>query len=44
MTDGLPAYKHIGKTQVHLAVNRSARVFARTDAATGHRVYVNRVE
>jgi transposase-like protein len=44
MTDGLPAYKHIGKTQAHLAVNHSAREYARTDDATGHRVHVNRVE
>ena len=44
MTDGLPAYKHIGKTQPHLAVNHSAREYARTDAATGNRVHVNRVE
>ena len=44
MTDGLPAYKHIGKTQAHLAVNHPAREYARTDDATGHRVHVNRVE
>ena len=44
MTDGLPAYKHIGKTQPHLAVNHSGREYARTDAASGHRVHVNRVE
>ena len=44
MTDGLPAYKHIGETEVHLAVNHSAREYARTDEATGHRVHVNRVE
>lgn len=34
MTDGLP----------DLAVNHSAREYARTDEATGHRVHVNRVE
>jgi transposase-like protein len=44
MTDGLPAYKHIGKTQTHLAVNHSGREYARTDPATGQRVHVNRVE
>ena len=44
MTDGLPAYRHIGKTQPHLAVNHSARGYARTDHATGQRVHVNRVE
>ena len=44
MTDGLPAYRHIGKTQPHLAVNHSAREYARTDHATGQRVHVNRVE
>ena len=44
MTDGLPAYKHIGKTQPHLAVNHSGREYARTDAATRQRVHVNRVE
>lgn len=44
MTDGLPAYKHIGKAQPHLSVNHSDREYARTDAETGHRVHVNRVE
>ncbi len=44
MTDGLPAYKHIGKVQPHLSVNHSDREYARTDPATGHRVHVNRVE
>ncbi|WP_256379218.1 IS1595 family transposase [Azospirillum sp. TSA2s] len=44
MTDGLPAYKHIGKRQTHLAVNHSDREYARTDEATGLRVHVNRVE
>ena len=43
MTDGLPAYKHIGKAQPHLAVNHSAREYERTDATTGKRVHVNRV-
>jgi len=50
MTDGLPAYpalgaakspEHIGKRQPHLAVNHSAREYARTDPATGQRVHVN---
>jgi len=50
MTDGLPAYpalgaakspEHIGKRQPHLSVNHSDREYARTDAATGHRVHVN---
>jgi transposase-like protein len=44
MTDGLPAYKHIGKTQPHLSVNHSDREYARTDSETGHWVHVNRVE
>lgn len=44
MTDGLPAYKHIGKNQPHLSVNHSDREYARTDPETGHRVHVNRVE
>lgn len=44
MTDGLPAYKHIGKNQPHLSVNHSDREYVRTDPSTGHRVHVNRVE
>ena len=44
MTDGLPAYKHIGKNQPHLSVNHSDREYARTDEETGLRVHVNRVE
>lgn len=44
MTDGLPAYKHIGKAQPHLWVNHSQREYARTDFDTGLRVHVNRVE
>ncbi len=31
MTDGLPAYKHFGAKHTHLAVNHSAREYARTD-------------
>jgi len=44
MTDGLPAYRRIGKTQPPLAVNHSTREYARTDRVTGQRVHVNRVE
>lgn len=44
MTDGLPAYKHIGKARPHLSVNHGQRKYARTDEATGLRVHVNRVE
>ncbi len=44
VTDGFPAYKHIGKTQPHLPVNHSDRQYARTDDETGLRVHVNRVE
>ena len=44
MTDGLPAYKHLGAERTHLSVNHSGREYARTDEATGHRVHVNRVE
>lgn len=44
MTDGLPAYKHLGAARTHLSVNHSQREYARTDDATGHRVHVNRVE
>lgn len=44
MTDGLPAYKHMGKDHTHLSVNHSDKEFARTDDETGHRVHVNRVE
>ena len=40
----IPAYKHIGRRQPYLAVNRSAREYARTDSMTGQRVHVNRVE
>ena len=44
MTDGLPAYRHLGKDRTHLSVNHSRREYARTDEETGHRVHVNRVE
>ncbi len=44
MTDGLPAYKHLGKDRTHLSVNHSAKEFARTDDETGHRVHVDTVE
>jgi transposase-like protein len=44
MTDRLPAYKHIGRTQPHLSINHSDRKYARSDELTGHRVHVNRVE
>lgn len=44
MTDGLPAYKHLGAERTHLSVNHSEREYARTDPETGHRVHVNRVE
>lgn len=44
MTDGLPAYKHLGAERTHLSVNHSDREYARTDEATGHRVHVNWVE
>ena len=44
MTDGLPAYKHLGAKRTHLSVNHSRHQYARTDEATGHRVHVNRVE
>ena len=37
MTDGLPAYKYIGKTQPHHAVNHSAREYARTDELPAYR-------
>ena len=30
VTDGLPAYKHVGKAQPHLSVNHSDREYART--------------
>ena len=43
MTDGLPAYKHIGKKQDHQTVKHSAGEYARTDEK-GRRVHVNRVE
>lgn len=42
MTDGLPAY--LGTERTHLSVIHSQREYARTDAATGHRVHVVRVE
>ncbi len=38
MTDGLPAYSHLGAERTHLSVNQSQREYARTDSATGHRV------
>lgn len=44
MTDGLPAYKHLGADRMHLSINHSQREYARTDADTGQRVHVNRVE
>jgi hypothetical protein len=44
MTDGLPAYKQFGRDRLHLAVIHSAKEYARTDGASGHRVHVNRVE
>ena len=44
MTDGFPAYKHLGAERTHLSVSHSQREYDRTDAATGHRVHVNRVE
>ena len=44
MTGALPAYKHISRVQPHLAVNHSARHYARTDSETGKRVHVKRVE
>lgn len=44
MTDGLPAYKHIGRIQPHISVNHSARQYARTNPQTGLRVHINRVE
>ena len=44
MTDGLPAYKHLGAERTHLSVNHSDREYARTDPETEHRVHVNRVE
>lgn len=44
MTDGLPAYTQIGRTQPHLTVKHADRGYARTDPETGHRVHVNRIE
>ena len=44
MTDGLPAYKHLGAERTHLSVNHSDREYARTDDKSGLRVHVNRVE
>ncbi len=44
MTDGLPAYIHLGDAHLHLSVTHSQREYARTDAASGHPVHVNRVE
>jgi hypothetical protein len=44
VTNGLPAYRQFAKRQMHLAVNHSAREYARTDQASGLRVHVNRVE
>jgi len=44
MTDGLPDDKPIGKRQTHLSVNHADRAYARTDAETGLRVPINRVE
>jgi transposase-like protein len=44
MTDGLPAYKHLGAERTHLSVNHSDREYARTDEASGLRVHVNTVE
>ena len=44
MTNGLPAYKHLGDKHTHLAVNHSQREYTRTDKATGLRAHVNMVE
>lgn len=44
VTDGLPAYRHLGANHTHLSVNHLAREYARTDRATGQRVHVNRIE
>lgn len=44
VTDGLPAYTHLGVTHKHLTVTHSSDEYARTDAETGLRVHVNRVE
>jgi transposase-like protein len=44
MTDGLPAYKHLGEKPTHLSVNHAAREDARTDNDSGHSVHVNTVE
>ncbi|MGF1606248.1 MAG: IS1595 family transposase [Rhodothalassiaceae bacterium] len=44
MTDGLPAYKHLGQNRTHLSVNHGQWEYARTDEGTGQRVHVNRVE
>ena len=44
MTDGLPAYKHLGTQRTHLSVNHSDKEYARTDEASGLRVHVNTVE
>jgi len=44
MSDGLPAYKHLGGDRQRLSVTYSAREYARTDEPCGCRVHVNRVE
>lgn len=44
MTDGLPAYHHLGADRTHLIVTHSRHEFARTDAKTGYRVHINRIE
>jgi transposase-like protein len=44
ITDGLPAYQHIGETQTHLSVNHSAKQYARTDEKSGIRAHTNTVE
>ena len=44
MSDGLPAYKHLGGDRPHLSVTHSVGEYARTDDLIGRRVHVNRVE
>ena len=44
MTDGLPAYKHLGASHSHHTVTHSARVFVCHQEGVGHPILVNTCE
>ena len=44
MTDGLPAYRHLGVSHAHHTVTHSAKVFVRRDDDLVHPIHVNTCE